>query len=173
MAESSVSVEKLLAQHCLELAEIIEKIAPQDYVSSNPNGSIGEQVRHGLDHLQALLAGAEAEIIDYEQRRRGWVGERKPALAVSELRQLSHCFHRLSGADPTRSLSVVVQVDPGQEPAQWPSTWGRECVAMLSHEVHHAAMLRPRLEAAGCSLPAHFGIAPSTVAHRSTCAASA
>lgn len=165
----------LLADWCRSLAATIERLSPAAYTRRQDGASIGEHLRHGLDHLGAVIAGAEHGLIDFERRRRGWQGERESALAVAELRAQATALAALAERDPTTPVVVRVIADPQAEPLRLTSTWGRELVAVLSHEIHHAAILRPRLEAAGLELPASFGVAPSTVAFREQrpCAASA
>jgi len=157
---------RTLAAWCGELAAIVARIQPTVFAHRSPGGAIGEHVRHGLDHLLAVIDGAPQGVVDYERRRRGWAGERDPELAAMELWRCAASFTALSGRDLDRPIRVRQRIHPGAEALETTSSWGRELVVALSHEIHHAAILRPRLEAAGVALSPDFGVAPGTIAYR-------
>jgi len=161
---------RVLAAWCGELAAIVARLDPTVFARRVPGGGVGEHVRHGLDHLRAVLADAPQGVIDYECRRRGWAVERDPEIAAMELWHCAATFTALSGRDPDRPVWVRQRIHPEAEAVETRSSWGRELVSALSHEIHHAAILRPRLEAAGVALPPGFGVAPGTLAYRATAA---
>ena len=47
------------------------------------------------------------------------------------------------------------------------STYGRELVYAIAHAIHHYALISVMARLLEVVLPAHFGVAPSTVAHQS------
>ena len=51
-------------------------------------------------------------------------------------------------------------------PVDVPTSPGRELAFVLSHTVHHNALIRVMVKLLGADVPADFGYAPSTLAHR-------
>ncbi len=164
-----------LASHCRLLASVVEGLPDAAFADRSAGSSIGEHVRHSLDHLQAIVRGLTDGRVDYECRRRGWAGERDVALANGELHDVAANLSRLTPHDLLRPLLVVCSIDPASPPVVLPSTLARELLFGLSHEVHHAALLVQMLARHGCTAPVGFGVAPSTQAFRNgtACAASA
>jgi uncharacterized damage-inducible protein DinB len=142
----------------------------------NPVGvvssSIGGHVRHCLDHVDALLSGVTAGRITYDQRRRGGEVETSRHAALAALRrqdwQLS--AHLVGREDQPLRLSAVVGAD--LPPVEADTTVGRELVFVLSHTIHHNALIGVMAKTLGVPLPPYFGYAPSTIAHleQSPCA---
>lgn len=159
-----------MALHCRQFAAILEHLSPESYRARPGHSSIGEHVRHGLDHLRAILLRGGAPLIDFENRRRGWEGEQNPALARAEFEHLALVCETLTDFDMAAPVRVRCCIDPHRVPVEVSSTLGRELLFGLSHEIHHGAILRPILEKLAVKLPPGFGIAPSTVAYRETLA---
>lgn len=164
----------LLATQCRQLATLLGGLNPAVFSARDHGATIGEHVRHGLDHLRAVHRGATSGVVDYEQRRRGWAGERDAAQAMAELAHLATAFDALRAADLLRPVVVRCLVDPGQPAIALASTLARELLFAQSHETHHAAIIARILDGAGLAPPPGFGIAPSTQAFRGDgCAVSA
>lgn len=151
----------LLAQ----LRGILQTLAPADHARVLPDlhpSSVGQHVRHVLDHYQALV-GATQGYVDYNQRQRDLPLEADVALAVQAVERLSDAL------DDLRDGPVQVRVDACQEEqaAEWvSSSMARELAFADSHAVHHFAVMRFLLQAMGQALPADFGVAASTLAYR-------
>ena len=128
-------------------------------------GSVGGHVRHCLDHVAALLGALDSSSLDYDRRQRGTDVEtrRAAALAAIELqtRQLLDVPTGVEGR-PLR-LSVIVSSDAA--PVVVETTVGREMAFVLSHTIHHNALIGVLAAALGVPLPERFGYAPSTIAH--------
>ena len=171
--EQAPALAVCLARHCRAMIALIRSVPPAIYSDKENGSSFGEHVRHGLDHLHAVLRGAIDGSVDYEQRRRGWIGEREPAPALAELAAAAEHLERLQAADLTRPVVVHCLIDPQAAPISLASTLARELLFALSHETHHAAILSRLLAAYNITVPENFSLAPSTVAWRaSTCVAS-
>jgi hypothetical protein len=131
-------------------------------------GTVGAHLRHIIEHHQALLLPAQAGVVDYDSRARDRLVETHPAVATQRLLALREALARWS-AD---SLGQPVQVrglagSTGAYRFEVPSTRGRELAFAASHAVHHFALLKAHCLQSGIPLPAHFGVAPATVAHES------
>jgi hypothetical protein len=129
---------------------------------SGVSGSLGEHVRHCLDHVSTLLAADASTTMSYDRRRRGTTIEHDLAEALQQILRLKAALERWA----TRSLDEPVRVssliDPsGASLAGW-STFGRELAFVLSHTIHHMATMAAVLALHGVAAPAGFGYAPST-----------
>ncbi len=131
-------------------------------------GSIGSHYRHILDHYQAFFSGLESGRVDYDARERDPATETNIATAraraeatVRELTEISPDRLDRTIAVNTRTTSQVHQ------PPEWaPCTVRRELAFLLSHTVHHYALINLLARAGGIELHASFGVAPSTLVHR-------
>ncbi len=136
-------------------------------------GGIGPQLRHCADFARSLLDGLLAGRIDYDARKRDPLFETSRGHALGELESLAERLRALDRVRGERALAVKTEaaalprgVDPWCD-----SSLRRELLALLSHTVHHFALVRERLRARGCDPGRDFGLAPSTRAHESgTCA---
>jgi hypothetical protein len=134
-------------------------------------GSIGSHFRHCLDFAGSLLKGLPESRVDYCDRDRDERIARCPEAAAVRVRALVAGLESLEGHDPTTPLFVRAE-DVGACPDRqlWsPSSLGRELQAVLSHTVHHYAIVTMLLRSVGVEPGEEFGVAPSTLVYwRST-----
>lgn len=129
-------------------------------------GSIGGHVRHSLDHIKALLPGARGDVIDYDHRERGTDVEIDPAAALAEIDRLDASLDSLAEYTPGTEVTVRVMLCGDGSETELHSTFGRELAFVLSHTIHHGAMIGGMVKALGGAVPDGFGLAPSTIAYR-------
>ena len=126
---------------------------------------IGSHLRHCLDFYHSFLEGVEGGRIDYDNRQRDESIETDRMVAISKILATINSFEQLSEVDD--QLPVLVRLeDCGDE--KCPSTWShssvtRELQALLSHTVHHYALIALMLQLNGFEAPDEFGVAPSTL----------
>ena len=125
--------------------------------------SIGEHVRHCLDHLNALQRGVFTGRIDYHNRERGGSVERNSREALDYLRDIRDEFHRLPPGVLDRPVEVSDYVSTNLPPQVFASTLGREVLYALTHTIHHQAILRVLASAAGVGVAEPFGYAAATL----------
>lgn len=146
------------------LADVILRL-PQDVyiarVDPPVSGSIGAHVRHTLDHIAAFASG-EAGVLCYDHRERGTAVEGDPSAALRQILRLKAALSRQLGRSADEPLMVrsLVAAD-GREVTAW-SSFGRELAFVVSHTVHHQALIALLLAWHGEAVPARFGLAPST-----------
>lgn len=131
------------------------------------NGSIGGHYRHCLDHFTSLLRGLDADFVDYDHRGRDPRIEHDPEFALGLTRQMRAMLEQLDAdvlAMPVLARCEV-SYDHGDSPVTQ-SSLGRELVYAIAHGIHHYALISVMARLMNAELPAHFGIAPSTVAHQ-------
>jgi uncharacterized damage-inducible protein DinB len=136
------------------------------------SSSVGAHVRHCLDHVEALLTGVECGEIDYDRRQRGTDVESDRDAALRVLRRQER---RLLDFDPypeSLPLRLSTTIASMLPPIVVDTTLGRELAFVLSHTVHHNALIAVVARAVGVAVPERFGYAPSTIAHleRTPCA---
>ena len=133
--------------------------------SSRVSGSIGEHVRHLLDHISSLVAASPSTVLSYDHRTRGTALETEPSVAVREMMRLDAALERWGERSLDEPVTVVAMVSAdGQAVTGW-STLARELAFVMSHTVHHQAIVALLLEQLGVESPSErFGYAPSTPA---------
>ena len=148
---------------------LLNAVSVANYTQRVPvafNASIGGHYRHCLDHFGSLLRGFDADTVDYDHRERDVRIESDPAFALAVTRQLRvqlECLP-LSSIDAAVRARCEVSYAHGDSPVTG-STFGREMVYAIAHAIHHYALIAVMARLMGATLPEHFGIAPSTVAH--------
>lgn len=148
-----------------ELMRLVMTVPDEVYAARTAvtSGAIGSHVRHVLDHVAALVGARPAGVLCYDHRTRGTAVETIPGAAVREMMRLDAALERWSDRHPDEPLAVECQLTcDGESATSW-STVGRELAFVLSHTIHHEAMIALLLEGIGHQLPdARFGYAPST-----------
>ncbi len=155
--------------YLLKQAErLIKVIADADYAA--PDGtlygsSLGQHLRHCLDHYSSFLRGLPESAIDYDYRARVEALEYSTECAVEKINRLQDELEETAMLDVT--TTVQVKMDCGGGGGQWHvSTLGRELQFLVSHTVHHFAMINGMCSQRGMKMEDGFGLAPSTIRHR-------
>lgn len=167
---STRTAAEALAGALSELRGLLSNsLSDADYVRLQPPiflASVGQHVRHVLDHARALVVGLPEGRLRYDERERGGEIETRRGLAITELAALEAAALALSEADGATPLIVEQIADPRQAPVHCSSTLERELIFVMHHGVHHHAMIAAILRGAGLAPPAEFGVAPATLASR-------
>lgn len=124
---------------------------------------VGPHFRHCIDFYDCFLAGLPSGRVDYDARARAARIEASPRTAASELERIRQALQALTSADLDRDLDIVADTMPAHAPTR--STVRRELAFLLSHTIHHYALIAMLLRQDGVKAPAEFGFAPSTLAH--------
>jgi uncharacterized damage-inducible protein DinB len=157
------------------LAEAIRPLSASTFTSRefSSSGSIGAHVRHCLDHAWALERGIALGQICYDHRERDTVVERDVRLAASRLRRASVRLGGICDALLDRPLTLVAQIDADGRTVRVGTTAGRELAFVISHTIHHSALVAVLLEHAEEAVPRRFGLAPTTPSNGGVSAACA
>ncbi|MEW6273313.1 MAG: lysophospholipid acyltransferase family protein [Thermodesulfobacteriota bacterium] len=133
---------------------------------------IGPQVRHCLDFYGCFLRGLAGRRVDYDARERDVLVESSRRIALERYAALIAALRELGEADAAVALQVRAEADalPLGEPEWGTSSVRRELQFLLSHTVHHHALVAELLRARGLEAADGFGVAPSTVGHRAAVA---
>ncbi|MBM4345815.1 MAG: hypothetical protein FJ100_20785 [Deltaproteobacteria bacterium] len=134
-----------------------------------PGSTIGAQFRHHLDYVEALLVGLDSGRVDYDGRARELACERDPAVALRRALVLEAGIerHMAQGALGMGTPLLVRECCDAHAESPWlPSTVGREVAAVLSHTVHHHAILAVTALSLGLPVDVDLALAPATRRHR-------
>jgi uncharacterized damage-inducible protein DinB len=150
--------------------DLLETLSQELYARRVPiafNGSIGGHFRHCLDHFASLLNGLDSDTVDYDRRERDPRIENDPGFALAVSRRLRSSLERMDPALLETPVSVRCEVsyEHGDSPTTR-SSFGRELAYAIAHGIHHYALISVMARLGNIALPAHFGVAPSTVAHQ-------
>ena len=162
-------------RHFLEQGiELLERLDAEVYRTPTRPGwaSVGSQFRHVLDHYRAFVDGRESGRIDYDARQRDRRIEADPTEAAAQARAMMIQLELIHVEDGNRPLAVQMDTGGDLRVPDWrPSSVGRELQFLVSHTVHHYALIKLLLEDVGISAGADFGVAPSSLAYEASRAA--
>lgn len=157
----------------IQLDDLLATMAAADYIAKplNASGSIGGHVRHVLDHIQPWLRASEQvgkqvpARIDYESRERGTPVESDLQCGRDMLAEIHHRLDRLPDQWTRSAVEVIQMLNPALPAIVMPSSLSRELAFVISHTIHHQAMIAQIAETLDLSVPDGFGYAPATLVH--------
>jgi uncharacterized damage-inducible protein DinB len=153
-------------------AHLIRSLDDELYTRSSGGrfrGGVGSQFRHCIDFYECLLRGLELhEQVDYTARLREARLETDREYAAERMEQIASRLRVIDASMLNRQLRVRTEQPVAGVPEWCGSTVHRELQFLVSHTVHHYALIVALLGRLGHELDpqqADFGIAPSTLAH--------
>lgn len=161
----------LLLQHGIEL---LGRLGDEEYtaVDAGTKSGLGGHFRHILDHYSCFLAGAEPCAVDYEGRTRDPRIETIRAEAVRKTEEIIAALETWEGRDLSAATRVRLDGFTAEGKDAWSlSSLERELQFLVSHTVHHFALIGYILKLRGMKLDEDFGVAPSTLRYRQRLAA--
>jgi uncharacterized damage-inducible protein DinB len=151
-----------------QLGEVIESLTDLQYVQK-PVGviasSIGGHVRHCLDHVAAILVAAHTGKLNYDHRERGTAVESNREAALHVIARQEGELADLAGLPNHRRLRMTTLLASSGQSIEVPTSLGRELAFVLSHTVHHSALISAMVQMLGVKVPDRFGYAPATLAY--------
>ena len=126
---------------------------------------VGSHLRHCLDSYACFLHGLPKGRIDYDQRERDELTAQDRRYASTRLewtRELLQEALAHQHPDELRVRPLQVRLDGPHWAA---SSVARELQFLLSHTVHHYALMALILRLQGFNPAEEFGVAPSTLQH--------
>lgn len=128
-------------------------------ISDGDAGSIGAHIRHDLNFVECVLKGLESGVVDYTNRVRDRCLETDRRFAAGRIEEVIVLLGSLD-ADPRTVLFVVSEIN---DSLLHRSTVSRELEFVLSHTIHHHAIIKQKLKDAESNFDPAFGVAPSTL----------
>ena len=146
-----------------ELIDSLNNMNDKDYtrpLAILSNATIGRHVRHSIEMYQGLLSGYNESIVSYEKRKRDIVIE-------SSVKHSVHCLGEILQEIQHEDKPIILH----NEGKQYLSSYNRELLYCDEHSIHHMALIKIGLtELGNYSVKENFGIAPSTLQYRQSCA---
>lgn len=127
------------------------------------NSSIGQHTRHVIEFFQCLIQQSDAGFVNYDNRKRNHRIEQETAYVCTLLDEL--CL-QIKEKSPNQPLRLEVDFDAHiRQENSVHTTFERELIYLIEHTIHHLAIIKIglKVEFPGISLPADFGVAPSTI----------
>lgn len=152
-------------------ADILRNITDEQYQlikTEYYRGTVGAHIRHILDHYSCLLNGWNDKV-DYDARSRNKEIEKNRISAISKIEQVITRFNQILKENRSIDLVILVKsnISEGYLGSPWSSsTIKRELQFLVSHTVHHYALIALILRIQNISVPDSFGVAPSTLNYR-------
>lgn len=154
-----------LLEQCESLLSVLD---PNQYTYRSEviaGSTIGQHLRHVLDHFASLAPALRGEVIDYDRRQRDTPVEHDLGVGVSRLRSLGAELAAIEPQWMDRAVRVRVMLNEEGSEAELGSTMAREVAFATHHAIHHQAMIAAIATELGVVAPAGFGKAPSTAHH--------
>ena len=177
MTERMEAVEGnlIVLQQAVDLLRAMDDAAYAEGGAGPGVSAAGVHFRHVFDHYRAFLMGLATDEIDYDARDRQVPLETDRSLALATALGFMADLSRLPAELGNRPLRVTVRSAAGEEsgPDWSQSSLKRELQFLVSHTVHHYALIKELLARAGVSAGPEFGVAPSTIVAQRRAAACA
>ncbi len=150
--------------------ELLTEVSDDQYSSNdgkyNKSG-IGRHFRHIIEHYISLLNEQDGHV-DYDARERNLRLEVDREFMISTMREIMENLQVFSTNPDALDKLITVRSNEGVGEENSPlsrSTIRRELQFLISHTVHHYALIGLILKTMGFNPSPEFGVAPSTLRH--------
>ncbi len=146
--------------------QVLRVVSQENYVDGSKGGaSIGAHIRHILDRFHCFFTGLPDASIDYDARKRDREIEQSLGAASFAIATVSRRIERL-GNQPIALEFIAVKeaVLPSCPAVEISSTLERELMGLITHSIHHLAIIVMIAKSFGYEIDEDFGKAPSTIA---------
>ncbi len=143
--------------------QIIKIISARVFSEKTVGGSsVGAHLRHIIERFDCFLTGYPVGQINYDLRRRDRQLELNIESAKEALIAVASGLSQVREVD-IKQLSVMESVDENGSVVAVDSTVERELMGLVSHTIHHLAIIVMLAKAQGYTLNENLGKAPSTI----------
>ncbi len=158
---------QIVKQNLSENIDLLHQLTNEDLTLpflELSNATIGEHMRHIIEHLGALLNHYESGCINYDKRKRNIIFQSNTKEAIKILEK-----YRSELDKPNKSLFLEHNCFSDKEMLE--TNYFRELLYNLEHSIHHQALIKVALyRLPHIKIVNSFGIAPSTLEYRKQCA---
>jgi uncharacterized damage-inducible protein DinB len=138
----------------------------QQVMRPHLSGTIGQHLRHVVDHYLALENGFLGGLVDYNQRNREANIEVSLTAAKDTIKAVQQWLGSLTQADLNKKVMVRSEISVSETLSEdCPSTLAREIMFVSSHAIHHFSLISIIRSLQGQSAPQFFGYAPATITY--------
>ncbi|MBC7888889.1 MAG: DinB family protein [Ferruginibacter sp.] len=154
----------------VQLSDTLQQLTPMQYAQQCTtlfNATIGQHVRHIIELFIELDNGYAGGTVNYDKRKRDIRIETDLYFANETLLHLHFLLDR-----PDKELLLeTAYSENSHKPLPVATNYQRELLYNLEHTIHHMALIRVGInEVATIPVPENFGMAASTIKHRTACA---
>ncbi len=154
--------------NCIEQCDQILSIVSQENYCDESKGSssMGAHIRHILDRFHCFFAGLGDASIDYDARKRDREIEQNLEAATFALASVARKIEQMrTSVTSIELISVRESVLPSSPAVEIPSTVERELMGLITHSIHHLAIIALQAKSFGYQIDSDFGKAPSTIVY--------
>jgi uncharacterized damage-inducible protein DinB len=146
---------------------LISAIDDEAYSTApDAKSTVGVHFRHCIDFYSCFAAGIDAGRINYDLRERNSAVETNRRAAIEKIESIIEALRGLSAEDAGREVQVITEDSSDGRALDWSrSSMKRELQFLLSHTIHHYAIVAASLRQRGIEPGEEFGVAPSTLRH--------
>ncbi|MBO6793366.1 MAG: hypothetical protein JJ895_05615 [Balneolaceae bacterium] len=151
--------------------ELLEEISDKLYTRQNGTyhkSGIGRHFRHIIEHYYSLIEADFCGQINYDDRERNLRLENDREFMITSLKRVNDSLKKLEETPDRLFNKISVISNEGLKDADQiasESSVLRELQFLISHTVHHYALIGLILRTHGFNPKDDFGVAPSTLAH--------
>jgi hypothetical protein len=153
-----------------QVKELVESCSDNAYTSLSfkATSSIGQHVRHILDHFIAFEFGVKQNVINYNIRSRGSFIETDTDLALEKVEYFIQWLSQTKLSNKT--IQVISEISANSEDSiQVESNIEREAIYLINHTIHHLAYASLLAREHNIPLNKNIGIAPATASYLRAC----
>ena len=146
-------------------AVLLKELSDEAFVTSEQTvfeSTIGGHFRHNLDHYNCFLKGIKNGHVDYSERERNRLIEENRSYALAEINQIQLGLTGLLQTEGYPHICIECNVGHGLAI----SSIQRELEFLLSHTIHHYAIIVIMCRLQGVNIDDEFGVDPSTLDYR-------
>jgi uncharacterized damage-inducible protein DinB len=153
---------------CIDQCDQLLRLVPLEvYLDSSKGASpVGAHIRHILDRFHCFLSGLSTATIDYDDRKRDKSIENNLDAAAFALASVARRIESTEVLDAT--IGVRESVHHLGPAVTMPSTVGRELMGLVTHSIHHLAIIALIVKSYGYETDSDFGKAPPTILYERT-----
>lgn len=148
-----------------QCADLLREVTPDLYTRTCDTmfgATIGQHVRHALDHFAAAIE-TDGDAIDYDHRDRGTPIEHNVTAAIERCEELRSKSLAIEPSCEEETVTIRVMLSASGDTADLRTTRARELAFAMHHAIHHNAMIAVIARELGINVPDGFGKAPSTI----------
>ena len=162
LIESNVQVLK-------DLKSFLNEVDYKTYTEKSElffNASIGQHCRHIIEFYQCLIDQFNANFVCYDKRQRQMLLEESCTSAGDAVNNILSWLEE-APSDKKLQLSFCHSNDSDAVVEYINSSIYRELAFNIEHAIHHMAIIKiaAYILNPAIQIPAHFGVAPSTIRH--------
>ncbi len=151
----------------IELKDVLHQLSNEAFVEPIPslsNATIGQHTRHIIELYQAVLTAYNTGILNYDDRERNKTIQENKNIALITIDEIVDKIEK-------EDKKLIMKHSISNVVTNIETNYFREVLYNLEHCIHHQALIKVGLLSfKDIAISETFGVAPSTIEFRKTCA---